>query len=86
MVRLPCRWVGRDHQAVLCSALLQVVPQFLGDEGHEGVQHFDQALKDGRGTCQRARVYRLLVLRLYHLEVPRAEVVPDQFVDGHQRI
>ena len=64
-------------------------PQLLGDEGHEGVQQLEHLVEHPGGHGARLGLGRLVVAgedRLDQLQIPVAEDVPDELVDGAGRL
>ena len=76
----------RNDNIISLLALGDGVPDFLGDERHEGVQQQHQVLEELDGGSVGHGVDALALRSLHHLEVPRAEVVPSELVDAHQGI
>ena len=78
------------HDALTVLTLVESLPQFLCDEWHEGVQHFQQDIEEAQCCIVGLTVDRLGLAidigRLYHLEIPTGELVPEQFIDSHQRL
>ncbi len=63
-------------------------PYFLGDKGNYGVEHdqgFPQNLQKA-GSCIVRRLAPALQLRLYHLQIPVAELVPHELIQFMGRV
>ena len=58
--------------------------EFLGDEGHEGVDDLQELFEYLHGSLQGLAVDGSLVCRLYHLQIPAGELVGEEFEHGHQ--
>ena len=67
----------RNHDALARLAVVDVLPEFFGDEGHERMQELQQRVEERQGLLVRLVVYRLSVGRLDHFEVPTGELVPE---------
>ena len=74
------------HDALGVGTFAEDMPNFFGDERHEGVEHTHQFLEQGYHGVVGGFVDGLLVSGFYHLKQPRAEIVPHQFVGGHQGV
>ena len=65
-----------------------MLPKFLGDERHEGMQHLHELLKEAERAVHRRLVNGQLltidVRRLNHLQIPGTELIPEQAIDRHQ--
>ena len=77
---------GAHHQALTLLALSQVLPQLLGDEGHEGVQLMQQGVEKADGGVVHLTGDRLTEGGLHHLQIPRGELVPEELIDRHERL
>ena len=74
----------RHHNALAGAAFCQMLPQFFGNEGHEGVQEVKQVVEETeRGTIS-CRIDRGLVRGFHHFEVPRGEFIPEETVHFHE--
>ena len=58
-----------------------MLPELLGDEGHEGVEQAEQLVEELLRAGKRFGVDGALVGGLHQLEVPAAEVIPEEFVE-----
>ena len=67
--------VGLQGDGLTFAAFAQPVPEFLGEEGHDGVQKLERGFKDLRDVTPVAR-------DLFELDVPVAEIVVDEVPDG----
>ena len=80
---------GHDDVLTLLS-LAQVVPKLLGEEGHVRMQQLQHILEQTDGGLEGNRIDRLRHAinerRLDALQGPAAQVVPHEFVGGHQRL
>ena len=64
----------------------QVLPDLLGQERHERMEHLHQPSEQRPYRSQCRAVGRSAVGRLDHFEQPAAELVPEEAVGLHQRI
>ena len=74
------------HYSLSLFALIEVLPQFLGDERHVRMKQYEQAVEECESCFVRSAVDRLLVSRFDHLQIPAAELVAVEFVDLHERL
>lgn len=74
------------HQALAIFPRGDVLPQLLGQEGHERVQHAQQLVEETERRIERRAVDRLLVGGLHHFEVPARKFVPEELIQLHQRL
>ena len=58
------------HDRLARLAVVNVLPQFFGDEWHEGVKHLEQHLEEVQCGVVGGTVDGLLIVRLHHLQVP----------------
>ena len=77
-----------EHDGCSFRSLTKRLPQFLRDERHERVEHFQQGIEEAE-RCLHGLVVDGLWLsvnvgRLDHLQIPCGELVPEQFVNFHQ--
>ena len=59
------------HDAFAFFAVIQVLPQFFGDEGHERMQHTEQCIEVPECSIVGFAVDRLLIGWFNHFEIPR---------------
>ena len=59
------------HDAFAFFAVIQVLPQFFGDEGHERMQHTEQRIEVPECSIVGFAVDRLLIGWFNHFEIPR---------------
>ena len=78
--------LGNHLGLCLAVGLLQQVPYLLRDKRHKRMQHIHQTFKDADGCVVGLFVDGRAIGGLHHLQIPRAEVVPHQFVSIHQRL
>jgi hypothetical protein len=77
-------WRGSDR----ARAIAQRMPQLFGDEGHEGVEHHEDLIEHPAGDGLGLVIDRAPLgpspceQRLDQFEIPVAELVPDEAVDG----
>ena len=74
---------GRDDDGLAGPG--QVLPDLLGDEGHEGMEQLQDAV-EGVGQHGLGRRVALAQADLGELDVPVAELVPDEMVDEVGRL
>ena len=74
------------HNALSLFALGEVLPEFLGDERHEGVEQTQHAVEETAGRFVCRAVNGLPVGGLNHLEIPARELIGVEFVNRHQRL
>ena len=77
---------GSIHDGLPFLTLCYVLPQFLSDEGHDGMDELQEGLKELKGGLLGFRVNGLSVCGLDCLKIPGAVVVPEELVDGHEGI
>ena len=63
-----------------------VLPQFFGDERHEGMNDVQELIEDVERGSKGPGINGCLVCWFYHLEVPTAEFVGEKLEDRHQRL
>ena len=67
-----------------------MLPQLLGDEWHEGMQHLQQDLEELQRLVVSSFVDGLRLTidvgRLHHLQIPARELIPEQLIDSHQSL
>ena len=78
------------HDAFSVFSVVEVLPQFLGDERHKRMQHFQECIEEFEsfrvGFAVNGLCLAVDIRRLHHFEVPRRKFVPEQFIDGHQSL
>ena len=76
------------HDGLSGLAVIQVLPQLLSDEWHEGVQHLQQNLEELERLVVSSFVdglrFTIDVGGLHHLQIPARELIPEQLIDSHQ--
>ena len=76
------------HDAFALLAVGDVLPQLLGDERHKGMQHLEQVVEESDGGIVGGLIDGLRltidISGLHHFQIPARELVPKEFVDGHQ--
>ena len=76
------------HDALAILAVVEVLPQLLGNERHEGVQHHEQLFEELQCLIVGLLVDRLCLAidvgRLHHLQIPAGELIPEELIDSHQ--
>src|SRR5690606_39816097 len=65
-----------NHDACALFAITELLPKFLRNKRHERMQRFENTLEECSSVGMRRRVDGLAILRLDHLQIPRAEVFP----------
>ena len=75
-----------DHERLAGLAFGDVLPEFLGDEWHEGVYDVQQFVEDVECGIECGLVDRSLVSRLYHFEIPSGELVCKEFEGCHESL
>ena len=72
------------HDALSLQTRGKVLPQLLGNEGHEGVQHAQQLIEERFGLGKGLPVGRHPVCGFHHLQIPPGKFVPEQPVNLHE--
>ena len=62
------------------------MPQFFGNERHERMQNAQKFIENSDNFIVSLAINGLLVRRFHYFEEAGAEVVPNKFIDSHQRI
>ena len=76
--------IGGDHDGLrrVIEVRAQALPEFLGDEGHEGVQQPQGVVQHLQQHRQRRGAGAGLEADLGQLDIPVAELAPDEIMDG----
>ena len=78
------------HDALAWLTLIECLPQFFCDERHERMEHLQQDVEEAQCGIVCCTVDGLgltvNVCGLDHLQIPAGELVPEEFVDDHERI
>ena len=77
---------GCGHYALAVLALIDMLPQFLCDERHEGVYQFEQTVKKTECSLIANLIDGVLVSRLNHLQIPTGEFIGEELEHGHQSL
>src|ERR1044072_440598 len=82
-----CRGCSKlpDDQVIAGVACFQLMVQLFCHKRHEGMEQLHQLFKEGDGFIEYAGGDRLFKTRFYPFQVPAAEIIPYQAVNGFQR-
>ena len=77
---------GACHDAFAFLAFADVLIEFFGDEGHEGVDNLHEQFEDFHRGLQCLAVDGCLIGGLNHFQIPAGELVGKEFEHGHERL